>query len=435
MKQITILGAGKSSSHLIRHLVSNRAALNIRIVILDIHTKHLAIYSDLDYIEIHAIPSGSVEDYRPYVSQSYITVSMLPAFMHIDIAKLCLQYTSHLITPSYISEEMQSLSEDVVKKELIFLNELGFDPGIDHLTTMKIYNEIIDQGGILTSYRSYAGGLVAPRSDNNPWHYKFSWNPRNVILAGQGGDIKYKKNGVLQTLPYKDLFPQSENLVLSNGEEFDAYANRDSLKYEKLYGWEKIQTLLRGTLRKKGFCEAWAVLVTHGITDDTLKNRPFKGKTYHEFYASILQMDVIEFLQNQTNSIREKLEYIGFLDTHSQIEIDGSAAEILQSILSEKWKLNEHDTDWVVMVHLFEYILNGKKYELESYFSLEGESKTYTAMSKTVGMPIAFAIEMILNKEVKARGVLMPTSKELYLPILKQLEGIGISFKESIREI
>ena len=436
MRQILILGAGKSSSHLIRHLVNHRLHLDINLVIIDIDISHLyAAYKALEHVSLIEIKSGNVEDYEQYITESFITISMLPAFMHIQVANLCLKHSSHLVTPSYISPEMKALHENVQSKNLIFLNELGFDPGIDHLTTMKIYDELVAEGSQLLAYKSYAGGLVAPRNDDNPWHYKFSWNPRNVILAGQGGEIKYKENGEIHTLDYPNLFSQSETLRVSNGQIFDAYANRDSLKYEALYGWKGLETLLRGTLRIHGFCEAWAILVHLGLTDDTAKNRKFKGKTYAEFYASFIEIPINKYLESCKETVREKLIFIGFEDSESLIEIDGSAAEILQSILVPKWKLNPEDTDWVVMVHLFEYLKEGKRYQLESYFSLEGESSTYTAMSQTVGMPIAFAVEMILANQIKERGVFMPHSSEIYLPLLKKLEGIGIEFKETIKEI
>jgi saccharopine dehydrogenase-like NADP-dependent oxidoreductase len=435
MKQVLIIGAGKSSSCLIKHLIDNRVFLDIAVTVVDINTRPLHSFIGLEDVHLVEIASGDIKEYEPYISKSFLTISMLPAFMHIEVARLCLLYNSHLITPSYISAEMQALEGEVKAKNLIFLNELGFDPGIDHLTTMKIYHDIVAQGGRLTSYRSYAGGLVAPRSDDNPWHYKFSWNPRNVILAGQGGEIKYRKNGIEEALTYQDLFSKSEILNVSHGHVFDAYANRDSLKYEKLYGWENIDTLLRGTLRIHGFCEAWSILVDLGLTDDSIKNRPFSGKTYAEFYAAFLPSLADDFMKNQTPIVQEKLNFIGFTDKNSIIENDGSAAEILQSILVDKWKLNPEDTDWVVMVHFFEYTLHGKNYEIESYFSLEGESSTYTAMSKTVGMPIAFATELILQDKIKTRGVLMPTASDIYLPILQRLAETGIEFIETIKEI
>ena len=194
MRQILILGAGNSSSHLIRHLVNARKNLNLNLVIVDIDITHLLnSYGAIECVSVIELKSGKVEEYELYISTSYLTISMLPASMHIQVADLCLKHSSHLITPSYISSEMMALNKQVQSKNLIFLNELGFDPGIDHLTTMKVYDKLVGEGSQLLVYKSYAGGLVAPRNDDNPWHYKFSWNPRNVILAGQGGEIKYKE--------------------------------------------------------------------------------------------------------------------------------------------------------------------------------------------------------------------------------------------------
>lgn len=431
MKKILILGAGKSSAHLIRYLAENSSRLSIDITIADIHTSHIPqhILSQPNTKAI-TLQKGDTEEYKHLIIPSDIVVSMLPAFMHIEVAKLCLEHSSHLITPSYISEAMLAMDGEIKNKDLIFLNEMGFDPGIDHMTTMKIYDEILAEKGRLISYKSYAGGLVATKNDNNPWHYKFSWNPRNVILAGQGGDIVYKEHNIRKVLTYENLFSSSEALTLSKGQTFDTYANRDSLKYEKLYGWEDIDTLLRGTLRHRGFCKAWGLLVSLGLTDNNTVHAEIIGKSYQDFYTYFLPETLDVFLAKQSEDIQEKLISIGFNDAVSTIEKQGTAAEILQSILEKKWKLEPTDTDRVVMVHLMEYEARGQNYLWESYLDLEGEDSIYTAMSKTVGMPIAFAVELILENKISQRGVLIPTQSEIYTPILHRLEAIGVRFEE-----
>lgn len=434
MKQILILGAGKSSSYLIQYLIERRNELDIHVVILDINTDSIQRYENLTRVKIIKLQTGDINEYEKYIMESFLAISMLPAYMHIEVAKYCIEHQTHLLTPSYISEEMKALSSEVRAKNLIFLNELGFDPGIDHMTTMKICQTILEEGGVLKSYRSYAGGLVAPHCDTNPWRYKFSWNPRNVILAGQGGDIKFLRNNELVSLTYRELFSKSECLELSNGEKFDAYANRDSLKYENIYGWNNLETLLRGTMRMSGFCSAWAVLVGLGITDDSRKNLEYIGKSYAEFYASFIQMKNEDFLESVSADVREKLISIGFLDSDSKIKRNGSAAEIFESILVHKWKLEPQDTDRVVMVHFFEYEKAGQRYEIESYLSLEGEDNHYTAMAKTVGLPIALAAEMIIMNKYTTYGVSLPIHADLYLPILSKLADLGIVFKETIRE-
>lgn len=433
---ILLLGAGKSSAHLIDYLAHQTLCENFTLTIMDINTSLISSsISDLPKVEVIKVETKDIQFYREYIATSTITISMLPAFMHLDIARMCLESKTHLITPSYISPEMKEMDTAVKSKDLIFLNEIGFDPGIDHMTTMKIYDELVEKGAILTSYKSYAGGLVAPKNDDNPWNYKFSWNPRNVILAGQGGEIVYKKDGNIEKLTYQNLYAKSENLSLSNGMEFDAYANRDSLKYEDIYDWENIQTLLRGTLRRTGFCEGWNTLIQLGLTDNE-KQIKANSLTYSAFYQLFISDDIEVFISKQNENIRKKLISIGFTDTTSKIELDGTAAQILQYILEPKWMLIPNvDTDWVVMVHFFEFILKNKKYQLESTLSLEGEDAHFTAMSKTVGMPIAFAALMILRNEIKARGVILPLSAEIYLPVLEKLKNIGINFIETETEI
>lgn len=429
--QILILGAGKSSAHLIQYLANQTKSSDFKLLIMDIDIS--LIPDDIDrlpQVEVVKVNSSDIAIYRDYISSSYIVISMLPAFMHISIAKFCLELGAHLITPSYVSDEMKSLDYEVKSKDLIFLNEMGFDPGIDHMTTMKIYHELEEKGGKLISYKSYAGGLVAPKNDDNPWNYKFSWNPRNVILAGQGGEIIYKLNNKNVSISYEELFAKSEELTLTDGSKFDVYPNRDSLKYESIYNWDNIETIERGTMRKVGFCEGWNELIKLGLTDNQ-KDIASIGITYKEFYQLFIDQNIEEYLKSKNENIKQKFISIGFNDSISTITINGTAAEILQSILEPKWKLMPTDTDWVVMAHILEYSIGDKNYQLESRFSLEGESALYTAMSMTVGMPIAYAAMMILENKIITKGVVIPTIKEIYEPILSQLNKIGIRFVES----
>jgi saccharopine dehydrogenase-like NADP-dependent oxidoreductase len=396
-------------------------------------------------VHIIQISKEDLDPYSKYIASSDVAISMLPAAMHLSIAKLCLRYKTHLITPSYISPEMASMDAEAKAKDLIFLNEMGFDPGIDHMTTMAIYHKIISDGGELKGYKSYAGGLVAAKCDNNPWNYKFSWNPRNVILAGQGGEIVYKKDRILHRIQYEQLFENSEIIDIHGNYSFDAYANRDSLQYESHYHWENLDTILRGTLRKRGFCRAWNFIIQLGLTENTKVIELHQDASYYDFYALFYQIPYSDHVEDafynkypsiQKNDFEEKLKSIGFFDRTSKLKIvKGTAAQLFQSILEEKWKLDPQDTDWVVMVHFFEYTKGGKTYEIESSMTLEGEDEHYTAMSKTVGMPIAFACEMIIKNQMNQRGVFMPIYEEIYRPILKRLEDIDIRFHENVKEL
>ncbi len=439
MKKITLLGTGKSSQHLIHNLYRHVESWNIELAIGDIDISILKKkYTDKPNISFFEFEKNNFEAIEAHIKNSYLTISMLPANLHIQIASMCIAHKSHLITPSYVSDEMKALDSEAKAKNLIFLNEMGFDPGIDHLTTMKVYHELLEKGAKLTSYKSYAGGLVAPKSDTNSWGYKFSWNPRNVILAGQGGTIKYLENNNNRYIPYYALFQNAENVSISNGLNFDGYANRDSLKYKEVYQWNEIETLYRGTLRRPYFCNAWNILVMLGLTDDSFELQMPLNSSFADFYNHFFDKKTIkkQFAAIWNSDIEIKLDFIGFNDSTSILKkTTGSPAAILQSILEEKWALGSEDTDFVVMVHYFEFIQNSKKYQIESYMTLEGEDASYTAMSKTVGMPIFYAAEMILNQKIEETGILLPLKKEIYEPILKKLNEIGIIFHERIIEL
>jgi saccharopine dehydrogenase-like NADP-dependent oxidoreductase len=439
MKKITLLGTGKSSQHLIQNLYRHVESWNIELAIGDLDISGFKKkYNDKPHVTFFEFEKDNFAAIEAQIKDSFMTISMLPATLHIQIARMCLAHESHLITPSYVSDEMKALDSEAKAKNLIFLNEMGFDPGIDHLTTMKIYHELEEKGAQLTSYKSYAGGLVAPKSDTNSWGYKFSWNPRNVILAGQGGTIKYLENNKNRYIPYYALFQNAEQVSISNGLHFDGYANRDSLKYKEVYQWNQIETLYRGTLRRPHFCNAWNILVMLGLTDDSFELHLQESTTFADFYNQFYDKKTIknQFSAIWNADIEKKLDFIGFNDSKSILKkTTGSPAAILQSILEEKWALSAEDTDFVVMVHYFEFIQNNKKYQIESYMTLEGEDATYTAMSKTVGMPIFFAAEMILNQKIAEKGILLPLKKEIYVPILKKLEVIGVIFHEKIIEL
>ncbi|TND07410.1 MAG: saccharopine dehydrogenase (NADP+, L-glutamate forming), partial [Bacteroidetes bacterium] len=279
---------------------------------------------------------------------------------------------------------------------------------------------------------------VAPESNTNPWGYKFSWNPRNVILAGQGAAAQYIENGRYKYLPYNRLFAEARTIHVNGWGDFDAYANRDSLSYRAVYGLEKIPTMLRGTLRMPGYCKAWNALVRLGLTDDTYKVKDAGSMTYAQFTEAFLPEGkgnlaerLAVFLGEQTDSeIVGKVTWTGLLSDEKIPFAEASPAQILQELLERKWKLEAQDKDMIVMQHRFEYTLGGKSHHLLSSLVVKGEDQTYTAMAKTVGLPAAIAVKMILEDKIKLRGVQVPVMKEIYEPVLKELEGFGVRFEE-----
>ena len=270
MRTILILGAGRSASYLVDYLLNISVKENLQITIADISLENAQkLAKNHDRSKVVLLDIFDEDSRSKLIKNADIVISMLPAALHILVAKDCLEFSKNLVTASYVSKELKELENDVEKKGLIFMNEIGVDPGIDHMSAMQVIDRIKDKGGKMIMFESFTGGLVAPESDNNLWHYKFSWNPRNVVLAGQGGVAKFIQEGTYKYIPYHKLFRRTEILEIDGFGRFEAYANRDSLKYREVYGLEDILTLYRGTIRRVGFSRAWNIFVQLGATDDS----------------------------------------------------------------------------------------------------------------------------------------------------------------------
>jgi saccharopine dehydrogenase-like NADP-dependent oxidoreductase len=450
MKKILVIGAGRSSSSLIKYLLDNSTAENWMVTVGDVSLQAVK-QKTKDHPNSRAIEFDihNEQQRKNEIMAADLVVSMLPAFMHMEVAKDCVKYKKHLATASYVSKEMAALNEDAKAAGIILLNECGLDPGIDHASAMKVIDEIHGKGGELTLFKSYCGGLVAPESNDNPWGYKFSWNPRNVILAGQG-TAQFIENNNYKYIPYNRLFTQIDSISVDGYGNFDAYANRDSLSYRSIYGIEHIPTMLRGTLRMPGYCKAWNVFVKLGLTDDSYKIEASEGMTYPELLEAFLparsEMEhsggpkghksvkekLIAFMgEEMDKEALDKIEWLGLFENTKIKVANASPAEILQSLLEEKWKLKEHDKDMIVMQHQFEYkIGNSGTKKIISSLVVKGDDPVYTAMAKTVGLPLAIVSKMILQDKIKARGVVIPTTKEIYEPLLNELENFGVVFEE-----
>jgi saccharopine dehydrogenase-like NADP-dependent oxidoreductase len=429
MRNILILGAGKSSVALIDYLVQKAAAEEWEITVADM-TAELALQKTKGRPHTHAISFDfyNEEGRKKLIAGADIVISMLPALMHVPVAEDCLALKKNLVTPSYISEAMRSLHDKVQKRGLVFMNEIGLDPGIDHMSAMHIIDRLKAEGKKIVSFKSHCGGLVAPESDDNLWHYKFSWNPRNVVLAGQGeGDIQWKEDGKKRKITYGELFATTEEVKVKGYGKFESYPNRDSLKYVSEYGLRGVETIYRGTLRRPPYCKGWNALVKLGFT-----NR--KERLTHEFQEEVTALlkskDVIP--DKQTEKLIHSTSVVPALFLHSDKWV--VPADILQYALEHSWSLTANDKDMVVMVH--EVIYTGKtgrgKKTLESSLVCIGKDSEHTAMATTVGLPVAMITRMILNNEFERRGVLMPVYPEIYNPILAELENHGIKFKESV---
>ena len=435
---ILILGAGKSSSYLIDYLADTCENKNRELILADLDLELAkSKLKGKSCTEARSLDIDSEKDRMALIEKADLVISMLPAFMHPIVAKDCLKLGKHFFSASYESEELRELKPEIEAKSLFFLNECGLDPGIDHMSAMKIIHETKAKGDEILSFKSYCGGLLAPISEDNPWKYKFTWNPRNVVLAGKGTS-QYIEKGDLKYVPYHQVFKRTETIHFDRLGDFDGYPNRDSLSYRKVYGLEKIQTMLRGTLRRAGYCKAWDVFVQLGLTDDSFRMNLPSGSTLKQFLNSFLpyheslsvEEKLAEAIPDMDFPTFEKIQWLGFFGNRKLPKTTGSPAEILQSILEEDWKLYPEDKDMIVMQHLFEVQTKDGIKKINSSLVAFGGDATYTAMAKTVGLPLAISVDLFLEGKIKLTGLHVPVIPEIYEPILEKLEEFGIRFIE-----
>lgn len=440
MKKILVIGSGRSSTSLIKYLLDNSELEKWTVTVVDFNLK-------LAESKVGNHPNGLCFQLdanndikrKEFIQSSDVVISMLPAHMHFKVLKDSVDCGVHVITPSYITDEIRSLNEDALKNNVLVLNELGLDPGIDHMSAKKLIDQVKANGGEVKGFESYTGGLVAPESDDNPWNYKFTWNPRNVVLAGQGGSAKFIKEGKYKYIPYHKLFRRTDIIDVPGYGKFEGYPNRDSLKYRSIYELDNISTMYRGTLRKVGFCRAWNIFVQLGATDDSYIVEGSENMTNREFINSFLKFNTYDSVElklrhylriEQDDYMWEKLVWLGIFEDKKIGLKNASPAQILQKILQDKWTLSPQDKDMIVMWHRVTYKLDKIEKSLISHMTFIGKDSNLTAMSDTVGLPLGIATKMLLNGSIKTRGVVLPLDKQIYNPVLKELKQYGIDFVE-----
>ncbi len=441
MHTILVAGAGKSSTYLIQYLLSNAPQNKWKVIIADGDSNAIAEkINQSAYAEAAVIDITKAAQREPLVKRADIVISLMPPNLHIHLAKDCLKFKKNLITSSYISDELKGMDEAVKEAGLMFMCEMGLDPGIDHMTANKIINSIHRVAGSIYSFKSYCGGLVAPESDNNPWHYKFSWNPKNVISAGVGG-ARYLNNGKEEEIPYEKIFKGNKRIKVDGIGSLAYYPNRDSLKYLETYDIPDIKTFIRATLRYPSFCAGWDAFIQLGLTnpDDVFEQT---GQTYTTW---LMKKAGCEDKENLAEFITKKLaldkdskvislfQWLGLFDDLPLKPGTSSSSQILLGLLLEKWAMASAEKDMVVMQHEVEYIHKGRKTKLTSTMTIKGENRDHSAMAKTVGLPMGILARMVLNGKIKPPfGVLIPTMQSVYKPVLTELAHYGIDFKEEV---
>jgi len=422
LKTILLFGAGKSATVLIDYLINVAEQNKWKFIVADADKEQVLLKTrNSPFAEAIGIDITN-DDYRSkLIQKAHVVISMMPPALHFLVAKDCVEYRKHLLTASYLDDKMKSLQDEISNRKLLFLCEMGLDPGIDHMSAMKIIEELKAGGNTITSFKSHCGGLVAPESDDNPWHYKISWNPRNIVMAGHAG-AEYKLNDAIKHIDYRELFDTANTVTVEGLEPLAFYPNRDSLAYIPLYQLPGATTFLRTTLRYPDFFKGWNALVHAGLTTDTLQAF-LPGMTLSEWSVPVEPY--------VTAGNKKMLTYLGLFEKTELPVTATSNADVLQWVVENKLAMKASDKDMIVMLHEFEYEKQGIKKQLSSSLVVKGEDGLRTAMAKTVGLPLGIAAKLILEEQLTITGLHIPTKKSIYEPVLAALEKEGIRFNET----
>ena len=431
MKNILLFGAGKSSSACISHLAHECKLHQWNFTVADADLLLIqGKIEDYPWVASAHIDINNTEQRQALVKAADVVISMMPPALHYLIAQDCLYFSKHLLTASYLDEQLKAMSEAALAKDILFLCEMGLDPGIDHMSSMELIATIKKDGGEITSFKSHCGGLVAPESDNNPWHYKVSWNPRNIVLAGKAG-ARYLQDGNIVYQNYEEVFKNNKKLdcTVAGAGPLAYYANRDSIPYIALYGLQQADTFIRTTLRHPDFLAGWSTIVAMQLTQD-LPEMNTQNQTLADSLSSIITtQNNLHLFLSSTHVVKQQLNYLGFDDDTTLINngICGPAV-VLQFALENKLKLAPTDKDMVVMVHQLSYMLDDKIKHCTSSLLVKGEDSVKTAMAKTVGLPLAIAASLVMRGQITLRGVHLPVLEEIYKPVLAALKEKDILF-------
>jgi saccharopine dehydrogenase-like NADP-dependent oxidoreductase len=424
MRNILLFGAGKSATCLIQFLDNIVTTRDWRLVVAE-NNLELA-QSKLSGSSRSKAVHVSVEDIEQrdgLIRAADIVISLLPPALHFLVATSCVQWKKNLLTASYLDDKLRTLEPAIRDGKLLFLCEMGLDPGIDHMSAMQLIHRISEQGGRIHSFRSHTGGLVSPVSDDNPWHYKISWNPRNVVLAGSAG-ANYLEEGKTVTLTYGELFKQINKVSIKDLPTLAWYPNRDSLSYIPVYGLDGIKTFIRTTLRSPDYIKAWETVVQAGLTDDKAV-LPHTGSTISQWSAPIRPL--------VDGNNRLQLEYLGLFSDEPIPPSAQSSADVLQYLLETRLAMHPGDKDMIVMLHEIAYTSDSaptKSRAIASSLVVHGEDHLRTAMARTVGLPLGIAAVLILEGKIKLTGLHIPILPEIYTPVMEELALQGIRFVE-----
>lgn len=435
MRTISLFGAGKSATSLIDYLGKICEEKKWKLYVSDADLS-LAQAKTNQFTSAEAI-SFDVSDRekrQAFIARADVVISMLPPSLHLLVARDCILFSKHLLMASYIDMNLRSLADEIKEKGLLFIGEMGLDPGIDHMSAMKVIHEIKNKGGQITSFKSHCGGLMAPENDDNPWHYKISWNPMNVVAAGSSGAF-YKSEGKIIEVLYSEVFSNENQMVeIPEIGPLAWYANRDSLSYIKTYDLHKISTFIRTTLRYPAFCRGWNKIIRLDLTNKMDHEGIKNCKTFSDWFE--LKKDKMlsetHFPENTffDSEFQEQIDFISLRSKENIPVTVSNSAAILQFLLEKNLALKPNDKDMIIMLHEIEYSIDGENKQTRSCLIVKGEDHIHTAMAKTVGLPLGIAARLVLEKRINLTGLHIPIVPEIYKPVLEELELNGIKFTE-----
>jgi len=435
MKRVLVLGAGLVSRPLVRYLLA-QPDISVLVASRTV-SKADALVDGHPKGKTLALNVNDAQKLEELVADSDLAISLLPYTHHAQVAEFCFKHQSHLVTTSYVSPAMRALDGAAKEKGLLFLNEIGLDPGIDHMSAMKIIHDVAKRGGKVVSFESCCGGLPAPEANDNPFGYKFSWSPRGVVMAGRNS-AHYLKDGKDIQIPGKELFKNHWYKNVEGLGELEVYPNRDSMSYKDLYGLKDAKTIFRGTFRNPGWCDTLEKIVQLGFLNDQEKSELI-GKTFAEVTASLIgvpanRQNLAKFLQlDAASPIIDRLEWLGLLSSEKASTDPPTYLDILAARMLERMRYREGERDMIILQHDFiaEYPA-GKREHICSLLVDYGIPKGDSSMARTVSLPAAIATKLMLQGKIKLTGVHIPITPEIYEPVLAELEGMNIKFKETV---
>lgn len=432
-KHILLFGAGKSATVLIDYLKRIATAKKWQVTIADVNLA--AVQSKVgnhEWVKAVGVSIENESERKALISKAAVVISLLPPALHYQVALDCLAFEKHLLTASYVDDKIKALADQLKEKGILFLCEMGLDPGIDHMSAMQLIHRIKKEGGHIHSFLSHCGGLVAPESDDNPWHYKISWNPRNLVMAGNAGAV-YKEKSKVKGQKYERLFADCAEVSIDGLGKLAYYPNRNSLSYIPVYALEEADTFIRTTLRHPDFCKGWQLIVQLGLTDET-KMINTDGLTIAAFLQKCFAEKKIR-IDADDHLLQEQFLFLGLADDTLINKGVCSWAGVLQFILERKWILKSDDKDMIVMLHEIGYEVKGQKSKVKSVLVVKGEDHLRTAMAKTVGLPLGIAATLLLEGKITETGLHIPIIPGIYEPVLEALIHQGIQFSETITHL